>query len=302
MGHKSLNCRFLCRMQTTALRSWLLLLLIGFIWGSSFILMKKGLLLFSADEVAALRMSLAWLVTMPFLIPRFREIKKKEWFVLLSVGLFGNGIPAILFATAQKTMDSAPVGMLNSLVPIFTLIFGVLLFKAKTWTMQVVGLLVGLVGALILIIGPEGIGGLRWEAVLVVIASACYAFNLNMIKRFLPKMPSTLITSTAFLWIGPMCLVYLSFTDFFGKTDEDLFAVSFSAIAVLSIVGTSFAVLLFNSLIQSGGPLFASMVTYIVPVFAVMWGLIDGENVHFYQLFGVFVILFGVYLVQKPTK
>lgn len=284
---------------TTALRSWLLLLLIGFIWGSSFILMKKGLLLFSADEVAALRMSLAWLVTMPFLIPGYREIKKKEWLVLLSVGLFGNGIPAILFATAQKTMDSAPVGMLNSLVPIFTLIFGVLLFKTKTWTMQVIGLLVGLVGALILIIGPEGISGFRWEAVLVVIASGCYAFNLNVIKRFLPKMPSTLITSAAFLWIGPLCLVYLSFTDFFGKMDEDLFSVSFSAIAVLSVVGTSFAVLLFNSLIQSGGPLFASMVTYIVPVFAVMWGLIDGENVHSYQLFGVFIILLGVYLVQK---
>jgi drug/metabolite transporter (DMT)-like permease len=284
---------------TTALRSWLLLLLIGFIWGSSFILMKKGLLLFSADEVAALRMSLAWLVTMPFLIPRYREIKQKEWLVLLSVGLFGNGIPAILFATAQKTMDSAPVGMLNSLVPIFTLIFGVLLFKTKTWAMQVIGLLVGLVGALILIIGPEGISGFRWEAILVVIASGCYAFNLNVIKRFLPKMPSTLITSGAFLWVGPLCLVYLSFTDFFGKMDEDLFPVSFSAIAVLSVVGTSFAVLLFNSLIQSGGPLFASMVTYIVPVFAVMWGLIDGENVHFYQLFGVFIILLGVYLVQK---
>lgn len=287
---------------TTALRSWLLLLLIGFIWGSSFILMKKGLLLFSADEVAALRMSLAWLVTMPFLIPRYREIKKKEWLVLLSVGLFGNGIPAILFATAQKTMDSAPVGMLNSLVPIFTLVFGVLLFKAKTWAMQVIGLLVGLVGALILIIGPEGISGFRWEAILVVIASGCYAFNLNVIKRFLPKMPSTLITSAAFLWIGPLCLVYLSFTDFFGKIDEDLFTVSFSAIAVLSVVGTSFAVLLFNSLIQSGGPLFASMVTYIVPVFAVMWGLIDGEQVQVFQLLGVVVILFGVYLVQKPRK
>ncbi|MBI1288232.1 MAG: EamA family transporter [Flavobacteriales bacterium] len=289
-------------MQTTTLRSWLLLLLIGFIWGSSFILMKKGLLLFAPNEVAALRMSLAWLVTMPFLVPRFREIKPQEWLVLLSVGLLGNGIPAILFATAQKTMDSAPVGMLNSLVPIFTLVFGVLLFKVKTWTRQVIGLLVGLVGALILIIGPEGIGGLRWEAVLVVIASACYAFNLNMIKRFLPKMPSTLITSAAFLWIGPMCLVYLSFTDFFGKMDAELFPVSFSAITVLSVVGTSFAVLLFNTLIQTGGPLFASMVTYVVPVFAVMWGVIDGENIHFYQLFGVLIILLGVYLVQKPVK
>lgn len=289
-------------MQTTALRSWLLLLLIGFIWGSSFILMKKGLLLFSADEVAALRMSLAWLVTMPFLIPRYREIKRDEWLVLLSVGLFGNGIPAILFATAQKTMDSAPVGMLNSLVPIFTLIFGVLLFKTKTWTRQVAGLLVGLVGALILIIDPDGISGLRWEAILVVIASGCYAFNLNVIKRFLPKMPSTLITSAAFLWVGPMCLIYLSFTDFFGKMDAELFPISFSAIVILALVGTSFAVLLFNTLIQTGGPLFASMVTYIVPVFAVMWGVIDGEQVRLFQLFGVVVILFGVYLVQKPIK
>lgn len=287
---------------TTALRSWLLLLLIGFIWGSSFILMKKGLLLFTPVEVATLRMTLAWMVTMPFLFGHFTEITKREWLVLLSVGLFGNGIPAILFATAQRTMDSAPVGMLNSLVPLITLVLGLLFFNAKTSIRQVMGLLVGLVGALVLILGSNGLDGMRPEALLVVVASACYALNLNVVKRFLPTMPSKIITSAAFLWIGPLCLIYLSFTDFLGKVGTDGFVISFSAIAVLSVVGTSLAVLLFNTLIQSGGPLFASMVTYIVPVFALMWGILDGENIQMTQLLGVVVILLGVYLVQRPNK
>lgn len=284
------------------LRSWLLLLLIGFIWGSSFILMKKGLLLFSGVEVAAIRMGLAWLVTLPFLIPRFRQIKRQEWPVLLSVGVIGNGIPAFLFAKAQQTMDSAPVGMLNSLVPIITLIFGVVLFRIRTWPVQVIGLVVGLAGAALLIIGPEGFGQIRTEALLVVLASACYAFNLNIVKRFLPTMPSLLITAGGFLWVGPFCLAFLFSTDFLVKTSSPDFVFSFAAVATLAIIGTTLAVLLFNRLIQTGGPLFASMVTYIVPVFAVMWGVLDGEKVEVDQMLGIVIILLGVYLVQKPDR
>jgi drug/metabolite transporter (DMT)-like permease len=288
-------------MQNTV-RNWLLLVLIGTIWGSSFILMKKGLIVFSATQIAALRMGLAWLVTLPFLLPRFGQISKKEWLVLLSVGLFGNGLPAFLFATAQTKIDSSLAGMLNSLVPILTMIFGLALFGLRTWFLQVVGLFIGFLGAILLIVMPGGIDGFKPEALLVVVASMCYAFNLNMVRKFLPTMPSMVITAGSFLWIGPACIIYLFSTDFVARLDYDHALRSFGAIAILAVVGTTIAVLMFNKLIQSGGALFASMVTYIVPVVAIVWGVLDGEKVSVWSISGVFVILAGVYLVNKRVQ
>jgi drug/metabolite transporter (DMT)-like permease len=288
-------------MQNTV-RNWLLLVLIGTIWGSSFILMKKGLIVFSATQIAALRMGLAWLVTLPFLLPRFGQISKKEWLVLLSVGLFGNGLPAFLFATAQTKIDSSLAGMLNSLVPILTMIFGLALFGLRTWFLQVVGLFIGFLGAILLIVMPGGIDGFKPEALLVVVASMCYAFNLNMVRKFLPTMPSMVITAGSFLWIGPACLIYLFNTDFVARLDYDHALQSFGAIAILAVVGTTVAVLMFNKLIQSGGALFASMVTYIVPIVAIIWGVLDGEKVSAWSISGVFVILAGVYLVNKRVQ
>lgn len=284
------------------LRSWLLLVLIGTIWGSSFILMKKGLIVFSDTQIAATRMGLAWLVTLPFILGRFKEISKKEWLILLCVGLLGNGVPAFLFATAQTKIDSSLTGMLNSLVPILTMVFGLLLFGLKTWSLQVVGLIIGFIGALLLIVMPDGIDGFDPHALLVVLASMCYAFNLNMVRKYLSKMPSMLITAGSFLWVGPLCLIYLFSTDFISRFDHEFAWISFSAIAILAVVGTTLAVLMFNKLIQSGGVLFASMVTYIVPIVAILWGVLDGETISLWSISGVFIILSGVYLVNKPSE
>jgi drug/metabolite transporter (DMT)-like permease len=284
------------------LRSWLLLVLIGTIWGSSFILMKKGLIVFSDTQIAATRMGLAWLVTLPFILGRFKEISKKEWLILLCVGLLGNGVPAFLFATAQTKIDSSLTGMLNSLVPILTMVFGLLLFGLKTWPLQVVGLIIGFIGALLLIVMPDGIDGFDPHALLVVLASMCYAFNLNMVRKYLSRMPSMLITAGSFLWVGPLCLIYLFSTDFISRFDHEFAWMSFSAIAILAVVGTTLAVLMFNKLIQSGGVLFASMVTYIVPIVAILWGVLDGEIISLWSISGVFIILSGVYLVNKPSE
>lgn len=288
-------------MQSNPLKNWLFLVLIGTIWGSSFILIKKGLVVFTDTQIAALRMGLAWIVTLPFLLPRFKEISRKEWFILLSVGLFGNGVPAFLFASAQTKIDSSLAGMLNSLVPILTMVFGILLFGLKTWSVQVIGLVIGFIGAVMLIVMPSGISGFQPEALLIVLASACYAFNLNVVRKFLPTMRSVLITAGSFLWIGPLCIIYLFNTDFLLRFEDEHALVSFGSIATLAIVGTTVAVVMFNKLIQSGGPLFASLVTYIVPIVAIGWGVLDGEHISAWSVLGVFVILAGVYLVQKPS-
>ena len=283
------------------LRSWLLLLLIGTIWGSSFILIKKGLVVFEDTQIAAMRMGMAWLVTLPFLLGRFKEISRRQWFILLCVGLIGNGIPAFLFATAQTQIDSSLTGMLNSLVPLLTMVFGLLFFGLRTWFLQVVGLIIGFIGALLLIVMPDGIDGFDPHALLVVLASMCYAFNLNMVRKYLSKMPSMLITAGSFLWVGPLCLIYLFTTDFTTRFEHEFALQSFGAIVILAVLGTTIAVLMFNKLIQSGGAVFASMVTYIVPIVAILWGVLDGEAVSLWSVFGVATILGGVYLVNKPS-
>ncbi len=264
--------------------------------------MKKGLMVFSDVQIATMRMGMAWLVTLPFLLGRFKEISKKEWLILLSVGLLGNGLPAFLFATAQTKIDSSLAGMLNSLVPLLTMTFGLLLFGLRTWLLQVIGLVIGFVGAIMLIVMPGGISGFQPAALLVVLASTCYAFNLNVVRRYLSKMPSMLITAGSFLWVGPFCLIYLFTTDFTSRFEHEAALQSFGAIVILAVVGTTIAVLMFNKLIQSGGAVFASMVTYIVPIVAIIWGVLDGESISVWSILGVFVILAGVYLVNKPAS
>jgi drug/metabolite transporter (DMT)-like permease len=281
-----------------AARNWATLLLIGFIWGSSFILMKKGLVIFTDPQVAALRIGLAWVVSMPFLISSLRGISRRHWALLLVSGLFGNGIPAFLFTAAQTYLDSSVVGMLNSLVPVLTVLLGALLFGLKVGGMQALGIMIGLSGALLLII-PNGISGFQWPALLVVAASSCYAFNLNIVKRYLQQVPTKIITAGGFLWVGPFCMAYVMSSDFSERMQLPGAWTAFSAIIVLAVVGTALAVLIFNALIQRAGPVFASTVTYIVPVFAVMWGLIDGEPVRAVQMLGVATVLFGVHLINR---
>jgi drug/metabolite transporter (DMT)-like permease len=279
-------------------RNWLTLLLVGSIWGSSFILMKKGLVHFTDTQVGAMRIGFAWLVTMPFLIPKLHGVTRREWWILLSVGLFGNGIPAFLFTAAQRHIDSSLAGMINSLVPVLTVLIGIIAFRLSVHRMQLLGLGTGLLGALVLI-GPESISGPGAYGLLVVGASTCYAINLNVVRRYLQTMPTMTITAGAFLWVGPACIFYLLLTDFPQRMTQSEVLPAFAGIVFLAVVGTAYAVLLFNRLIQDAGPVFASMVTYVVPVVALLWGMMDGEQPRVTQLFGAMLVLTGVYLANR---
>ncbi len=263
--------------------------------------MKKGLTVFSDSEVAALRMGIAWAVTMPFLIPSLGSISRRQWMLLLAVGTLGNGIPAFLFTAAQTHLNSSVVGMLNSLVPVLTLAFGALLFGLPVKQNQLLGIAIGLCGALMLIL-PNGISGFHWSALLVVAASSCYALNLNIVRKYLQGVPTMTITAGAFLWIGPVCVGYLLCSDMPQKMAEPGAMVALSAISLLAIMGTALAVLLFNALIQRAGAVFASTVTYVVPVFAVMWGVLDGEQLLPAHVLGIGTVLLGVNIMNKSQK
>lgn len=286
--------------RTTALALFVFLTLI---WGTSFILIKQGLKIFSADEVGALRVASASLFLLPLALPRLRELKSHHYAKLFASGMLGIFIPAFLFATAQTRMDSSIAGIMNTLTPIFTMIIGAILFKQRFKSMAIVGILLGFAGAIILSISRTdgAIGGVNLFALLIVLACFCYGSNLNLIKFKMPDLGSLTITSVSVLLIGPLAFVYLfAFTDFTSDVSVKAGAWrAFGYIALLGLMSTAVATILFNRLVKISTPLFASSVTYALPLVAVMWGVADGERLALGHFVGMVAIIGGVYLANR---
>lgn len=288
-------------LKNTRLLSWIILVSLAFIWGSSFILMKRGMEVFSATQVASLRIFLAFLSLIPFLIFQYKHMfgAKAKW--LLLVGLFGNGIPAFLFTRAQLGLSSAVTGMLNSLTPLFTLIIAVLIFHAKTKPVNIVGVIIGLIGAcgLIFFNGNADFSGSIGYAALVILATLMYAISVNIIKKYLQELDSTVIATCAFSFIGPLAGVYLFTGDFLTvvKSHSESWK-ALGYIAILAVIGSAFSVIIFNRLIKMTNALFASSVTYLIPVVAIFWGALDGEQILIIHFIWISIILGGVYLVN----
>ncbi|MCH2033756.1 MAG: DMT family transporter [Tenacibaculum sp.] len=281
---------------------WVYLVLLSLIWGSSFILMKKALLGLTPVQVGALRI----LITAFFLLligfKSLKKIKKEQWKYVFYSALLGTLFPSFLYAFAIHKIDSSIASILNSLTPFNTLLVGTLVFGFLFQKKQIVGILVGLVGTLILILKGADLNPNQnyWFALLPIISSIGYAFNVNIIKKYLQDLEPLAITTGNFVLIIVPALIVLATTGFFTSfelnetTEPALFY-----IGVLAVVGTGFAKIMFNKLIQISSPIFSSSVTYLIPIVAVIWGILDGEKLSVIQLIAGIIILFGVYLVNK---
>lgn len=273
------------------------------IWGTSFILIKQGLKVFAPDEVGALRVSAAALFLLPIAVTQLRELKSEHYWKLFASGMMGIFIPAFLFATAQTRMDSSVAGIINTLTPIFTMIIGAIIFKQRFRGITIVGILLGFGGATLLSISRSGgsIGGINLFALLIVLACFFYGSNLNFIKFNIPDLRSMTITSVSLLLIGPLAIVYLfGFTDFTQKfSTHDGAWRAFGFIVLLGFMSTAVATILFNRLVKISTPLFASSVTYVMPIVAVMWGVLDGEQLGVGHFIGMIAIIGGVYLANR---
>lgn len=294
---------------------WGALLLLAFIWGSSFILMKIALFdsagnpVYSALEVAALRIAIAGIVLLPVTIRSLKKIDRSKWFSILAIGVFGNMLPAYLFTSAQTEIPSAIAGMLNALTPLFTMIVAALVFKTIISMRQVSGLAIGLLGALMLAIGGdfERLGFENdiewWACSRVVLATLFYGFSVNILKNKLQEVPSQAIAAIALFFVLPPATVVLAYSDVSSTLMNNPHGLNgMVAVVVLAAVGTAGALVLFNAIIKKTNALTASSVTYIIPVFAAMWGWIFGEELTTIHLFGGAVILFGVALVNGVGK
>ncbi len=286
-------------------RQWqfILLFIIAFIWGTSFILMKKGIETFSAEQVAGLRIFLTFLFFLPFIAKRARRLTKSNLRYILIVGFIGNAFPALLFTLGQTELSSSFAGILNSLVPLFTLFVGLMFFRTRTAWKNVVGIVLGLLGTVGLILKGEDqfATGNMWFSLFIILATIFYSISANVIKEKLKELDGLSITALSFLVIGPFAGLYLCFLDLPASFQSPDALNSFMYIVYLSFFSSFLAGVIFNVLIKYTSTIFATSVTYIIPVFAVLWGLLDGESISLIQILFMLIILAGIYLVNRKV-
>ncbi len=280
---------------------WVLLTVLSLIWGSSFILIKKGLIGLTPIQLGSLRILFAGIF---LLIIGFKSISKisfQQWKFIAITAFFGTFIPAYLFAIAQTEIDSSVSSILNSLTPLNTLVLGSIAFGLQFKRNQIFGVIIGLFGSALLILNgamnhPEQN---YYYALLILIASLCYATNVNLIKKHLSGMAPLSITTGNFLVLLLPATLILYFTDFIEVVTIPQVQNSMLFIVILGVIGTGIANIIFFKLIQLSSPVFATSVTYLIPIVAFFWGLLDNEMLTPIQFLGAFVVLIGVYLSAK---
>ena len=281
---------------------WILLIVLTLVWGSSFILIKKGLEVFSAIQVSAIRILSASIFMVPFAFSWLRRVDKKHYLLIFISGFIGSFIPAILFAVAQTQLDSAVTGMVNALTPVFVLIIGFLFYKQRITVFKVLGLILAFGGTALLMFFGSGNGyHFSYFALFIVAATILYGINVNILKFNLSAFNPIAISSISIFMIGPLAAVQLfAFTDFSQKFLQEPHAVTaLIYLSILGVVGTSLALMLFNKMIKMTTPLFSSSVTYLIPIVAVAWGIFDGEKLHVIHYLGMSIIIGGVYMTNK---
>jgi len=289
---------------------WIMFVALAMIWGSSFILMKRGLQSFTYTQVGTMRVSIAALFMTVVGFRHFKHFRKKDLVALAIVGFLGNAIPYVLFPLAVNHLDSGVVGIINSLVPLFTVLIGGWFFGQKATGTQWQGVAVGLIGAAVLILPVKSMlsGAFRIEGELGyglfgVLATLMYGTSVNTLKMKLPHLKAVTVTTLSLATAAPFTIgvsLASGVTDVLAQ-DPDAWT-NLGYVAILGVVGSGVAVILFNRLIQMTTALFSSSVTYAIPVVAILWGIWDGEQILWNHLLGLGIIVTGIYLVNKRKQ
>lgn len=284
---------------------WFILIVLSLIWGSSFILIKKGLIGLTPMQLGALRIVFSAIFIFIFGFHTLKSIPKNKWKWLIISGFVGTFFPAFLFAFAETEIDSSIASILNSLVPLNTVLLGFAIFKIASTQRQILGVIVGFIGTALLIGSGAQLNPNQnyLYAGLVLISGVLYGLNVNIIKRYLQDVKALGIAFGNFAAIILPSLIVLVLTKFFTTEtfQNPVVITSIGYIVILSAFGTALAKVLFNKLVQMATPVFASSVTYLMPVVAVGWGLLDGEGFSIWQVLATLLILLGVYLANRKN-
>lgn len=283
---------------------WILLIVLSLIWGSSFILIKKGLDHFTAYQVGSLRVLIAGLALAPVAIVNMRKFpqNKLKWLVIAAIT--GNFIPMFLFPMAEEHVSSSIAGIMNSMMPIWVIVVGALIWKVRSTRNQILGVVISFAGACTLLLG-SGKGGefQLWPIFLLLLATLMYAISVTTVANKLKDIPATVLSGFVFFYIlflpSLLCLISTDFfNEFTGSKDQ---MIGLGYVGILAIFGTGIAMLLQYRLLKISSALFASTVTLLMPVVAVLWGILDGEKLTLIQYFGGAVILGGLLFMRSNS-
>ena len=286
------------------LNKWFYLISLSLIWGSSFILIKKALVGLEADQLGSLRIIFSSIIIILIAWKRLSKITRLEWKWITISAFLGSFFPAFLFAFAEKEIDSAVASIINSIVPLNTVIIGMVLFNIRSTKRQIIGVLIGLAGTYMLIMS-----GIKLNpdqnylySGFVILCSFLYALNVNIIKKYLQHLSALTITVGHFAVIIIPAVIVFCFSDFDVNSLRNQETIdSIIYVLILAVFGTALAKILFNKLIKISSPVFASSVTYSMLVVSIFWGLVDGEKFSIYQLIATIIIILGVLLTNKKS-
>ena len=283
-------------------QKWLYLITLSFIWGSSFILIKRSLVGYTPLQVGGLRIVFA--STLLFIIgfKSLKTLSKTDWKWIGIAGLCSSFFPPFFFALAQTEISSGITSILNSVAPLFTTLVGIALFGLMLKGRQVLGVSIGLFGTVVLIAAgmENNVNQNYWYSLFIIFAALGYAFNINIIKKYLSHLSPLAVTTASFGVAFFPALIILMYTGVFQQfVHNSAMHQAVWYIMALAFLGTALANILFNKLIKLSSPVFAASVTYLIPLVAVLFGFLDGENISFIQLLGGLIILFGVWLVNR---
>ena len=286
------------------LNKWFYLISLSLIWGSSFILIKKALVGLEADQLGSLRIIFSSIIIILIAWKRLSKINRLEWKWITISAFLGSFFPAFLFAFAEKEIDSAVASIINSIVPLNTVIIGMVLFNIRSTKRQIIGVLIGLAGTYMLIMS-----GIKLNpdqnylySGFVILCSFLYALNVNIIKKYLQHLSALTITVGHFAVIILPAVIVFYFSDFDVNSLRNQETIdSIIYVLILAVFGTALAKILFNKLIKISSPVFASSVTYSMLIVSIFWGLVDGEKFSIYQLIATIIIILGVLLTNKKS-
>lgn len=285
---------------------WVLLVILSIIWGSSFILIKKSLEHFNPYQVGSLRVLIAGIILLPIAISNYKLFPKKHLKWLILAAFTGNFIPMFLFPIAETEVSSSIAGIINSMMPIFVIIVGALVWKFETTKKQIIGTLISFTGVCILAFGGGDSGELKMIPILLLLlATLCYAMSTTTVKSKLMEVSSTVLSAFVFSFVLLFpSVIALTSTGFFSEftfSKDNLLGLMF--VSLLSIFGTGLAMTMNYRLLKVSSPLFASTVTLIMPIVAIIWGILDGEKLTYLQFIGAGIIIGGlIFLRTNPKK
>jgi len=281
---------------------WLLLFGLSFIWGSSYILNKYALTGLSYIQIGVLRLLISALFLLLIGFGSLKNIPKNKWKYIVYIAMLGSFFQAFLYPLAMTGIDSSVASILNSLTPLNTLIIGFSIFGFAFKKHQLLGVFVGLTGAILLILKGTAISTDQnyWYAIYIVISSIGIAFNVNILKKYLTDVPALAVTTGVFTVLIIPSIITLLFSGFLNDFQwQAQTQAAIGYITILAVFGTGIATIMYNRMAQIATPVFSSSVSYIIPIVAIFWGLLDGEKLNFGQFLACGLILTGVYLVNR---